>query len=181
MAFSPTTAARMAVGVIAFMNAAFGLRFTALFFFAAAFFAVLRAGASFAGFFAFFAADFFGAFFAFFVAMCLYLHSSRIAAVRVSRAAAPFGSSAAATECRGVHAMSTVICHPCPEGEAQQTRRRAPATRATTRGRQRRHHGDLRSGRGFSAASLHYPARIGSACDRWTCPANVRAQGAAVS
>src|SRR5262245_58744409 len=69
MAFSPTTAARTPVGVIAFMNAAFGLRFAALFFFGAAFFAGLRAGAFFAGFLAFLAADFFGAFFAFFVAI----------------------------------------------------------------------------------------------------------------
>src|SRR5574337_1630269 len=77
----PTTAASTDEGVIAFMNAAFGLRLAAFFaagFFAAAFFAAGFFAADFfaAGFLAapflaagFFAAVFFAAFFA--VAMCL--------------------------------------------------------------------------------------------------------------
>jgi hypothetical protein len=58
----PTTAASVADGIMAFMNAAFGLRLVAVFF-AAFFGAAFFADAFFAGFFAavFFAADFFAA------------------------------------------------------------------------------------------------------------------------
>src|SRR5690242_7187767 len=79
---APTTAASTVEGVIAFMNAAFGLRLTADFFaagfFAADFFAAGFFAADFfaAGFFAapFFAAGFFAAvFFAAFLAVAMFL------------------------------------------------------------------------------------------------------------
>src|SRR5690348_144382 len=119
MGLSPITAASDALGVIAFMNAAFGLRFAPVaFFFGAAFLAAaFLAGAFFAtGFFAadflagaFFADDFFAA--VFFVAIVQYLHSSRIAVLHDSHTASPnWPPSEAATACRGVHCMSTGKC-----------------------------------------------------------------------
>jgi hypothetical protein len=82
----PTTAANMADGVIAFMNAAFGLRLAPVFFafflgaafFAGAFFADFFAAGFLAGFLAAFFADFFAAF----LAVAIALLPGLVASVR---------------------------------------------------------------------------------------------------